>query len=189
MEPQMPTSFIPKRVMDRPERPTARPTGLLLIIAVLILIISLVLWGGTYFYQGFLDKQVKDLEASVESARKALDQPTIVQFQRLDNKLKVAGELLDKHISLVPVLRMLEELTLPTVGYTKFDFKSTSISMEGVAASYEDVAIQAEIFGKDKRIQSFVFSDLDLDNNGKVIFKLTIIPEAGLTSYSNLKAI
>src|SRR3989344_1353848 len=190
MEPQMPTSFIPKRVMDRPERPGARPVGLLLIIAVLILVISLALWVGTYFYRGLLENQVKGLEASVEKERQALDQPTIVQFQRLNDKLKVARDLLDKHVSLVPVFKMLEELTLPTVGYTSFDFKPKAIALSGLAASYEDVAIQAEIFGQDKkRIQSFVFSDLDLDAKGKVIFKLTIIPEDGLTSYSNFKAL
>ena len=190
MEPQLPTSFIPKRVMDKPERLGARPTGLLLIIAVLILIISLALWGGTYFYQGLLGKQVKELEVSVEKERQALDQPTIVQFQRLDDKLKVAGDLLDKHVSLVPVLKMLEELTLPTVAYTSFDFKPKAVSLGGLAESYEDVAIQAEIFDQDKkRIQSFVFSDLDLDVRGKVIFKLTIIPEDDLTSYSNLRAL
>ena len=186
----MPTSFIPKRVMDRPERPKARPTGLLLVIAAFILVISLALLGGTYFYKGLLAKKVETLETSVEKERKALDQPTIIQFQRLDDKLKVASELLDKHISLVPIFKMLEELTLPTVGYTSFDFKPKAISMAGVADSYEDVAIQAEIFNKDhKRIQSFVFSDLDLDAKGKVIFKLTIIPEDGLTSYSNLRNI
>src|SRR6185436_7738972 len=103
MDPQMPTSFIPKRVLDKPERPGARPTGLLLVISFVILFISVVIWGGTFSYKKLLSKAVADLLASVALEKKNLDQNTIQVYQRTDNKLQIAQTLLDKHITLVPV--------------------------------------------------------------------------------------
>ncbi len=185
MEPELQSSFIPKRALERPEPNRRQPLNLLLVIALVIAFISAALWGGAFFYRGLLTKQVEGLRASVEKERQNLDQATIQLFQRVDRKLKVAKELLVAHAELVPVFRMLEELTLPSVQYTNFSFGNRAINLDGRASSYEDIALQTQEFARDqRRIESFIFSDLNLSESGQVTFKLTIVPEPGLTVYS-----
>lgn len=185
MEPQMPTSFIPKRVLDKPGRAMVRPTGLLLVISIVILFISVVLLGGSYFYKQLLEKRVVTLDESVKVERKNLDQSTILSFQRLDHKLRIAENLINKHISILPLFTLLEDLTLPTVRYTNFSYTAKAVSITGQATSYEDIAVQTKVFSSEKtRIQSFIFSDLNLDPQGNVSFKLTIVPETGITAYA-----
>ena len=199
------TSFIPKRPLDASmiERPkSSRSFGLLNVIAFFILLASLIFYGGSWFYKKVLTDEINrpcepaagnsqvqrcGLIASLERERQNLDQDTILLFQRLDHKFKIASDILDSHLDLLPVFQLLEELTLPSIYYNSFSFNADKgITMEGKAISYEDIAVQTQIFSADKgRIQSFIFSDLDTDKDGVVIFKLTMILEPAVISYSH----
>lgn len=199
------TSFIPKRPLDASinQRPkSSHSFGLLNVIATFILLASLIFYGGAWFYQTVLDDEINrpcepvaagssqvsrcGLIASLERERQNLDQDTILLFQRLDHKFKIASDILADHLDLLPVFKMLEQLTLPSIYFDSFSFTADKgITMEGKAISYEDIAVQTQIFSADKgRIQSFIFSDLDTDTDGVVIFKLTMILEPALLSYS-----
>ncbi len=178
------TSFIPKRVLDKPERSKRQSSNLLLMISFLLLILSGAFFGGAIFWKSRLNQGVLDLEAAVEREEKNLDRATILVFQNFDSKLRIAKDLLAEHNTILPAIKMLEELTLPTVGYTRFSYSEDSLVIDGQATKYEDIAVQSDIFTKDeRRIKSFIFSDLDLDREGNVIFKLTIIPESDIFSF------
>ena len=201
------TSFIPKRPITGTigQRPAmSRSFGLLNVIAFLILLASLVFYGGSWFYRRVLDDDINKpcgaaisgdarvercgLIATVEREQRNLDQNTIVLFQRLDNKFKIASDLLNKHIDILPIFALLEELTLPSIYYDSFSFTGgKGISLGGKAASYEDIAIQTQILAGDQgRIQSFIFSDLNTATDGLVTFKLTMILEPSLTAYGTI---
>ncbi len=196
------TSFIPKRSLTLPDRPAARPMNLLMVIAVAILILAALFYGGARFYQNYLEQEISQkcdetvsgdtsekkcgLEAAVLDKENNLDRATILDLERLDKKLRIVGDLKDSHATAIPIFKLLEELTLPTVHYNSFSYTPKAISIQGGAGSYEDIAVQTQVFSDDKgRIDSFLFSDLDLDSKGEVVFKLTIVPNPNLISYLN----
>ncbi|MEA1929885.1 MAG: hypothetical protein U9M92_03350 [Patescibacteria group bacterium] len=204
MDKQGQTSFIPKRpesgsLVSRPKR--ARSMGLINIIAGFLLVAALLFYGGSWFYRGVLADeinrpcQVSDLadedrvqrcglRATVEREQQNLPQNTILLLQRLDHKFKIADDLLGDHLNILPVFAMLEELTLPSIYYDRFDYGAKGLSLSGQAASYEDIAIQTRIFSEDiGRIESFIFSDLNSNDAGRVTFRLTMILDQALASY------
>ena len=169
----------------------ASPNLILLVISIILLLISAIIYGGTILYKSVLDNEINascsgasdgvercGLKASVERERKRIDQLTIQSLQRLDKKIAAVGQLVDQHKDLLRVFQLLEKNTLPTVGYTSFAYSPKNITLDGRASSFEDIAVQSQVFTEAKRanqIQEFMFSDLDQDQGGKVRFKLTLV--------------
>lgn len=192
------TSFIPKKALSALEPPRRRPGNIFLAASLLVLFASALVWGGSFFYRRLLDQEINQpcqevaegtrrcgLKATVDLEEKNLDRATILDLQRLDVKLKVAGDVLSRHSTVLPLFRLLEELTLPTIRYTSFNFGQKGVNLAGTATAYEDIAVQMEVFGRDRgRIKSFLFSDFNLNAQGEVVFKLVMEFDSSLTSYA-----
>ncbi len=197
------TSFIPKSALTKSVAVSPRVVSLPMVVTILVLLVSLVFWGGAYAYRRILVSNIESpcveratggrscgLKESINRARQDLDQATTVYLKRLNDKLAIGAGLVRQHQSAVPVLKMLEELTLPSIYYSRFEYADgKTLNIEGRASSYEDIALQTQVFVRDKgRIKSFIFSDLDLDSFGNVIFKLVVNLEPELTSYARALA-
>jgi hypothetical protein len=57
--------------------------------------------------------------------------------------------------------------------------------MGGIASSFSSVALQSDIFGENKFIQEPIFSNLNLDSKGDVIFDFSAFVDPRLLSYSD----
>jgi hypothetical protein len=197
------SSFIPKRAITaKVDRPTYQPVSLFSVIGVAVLLVSGGAWAIARFYAGVLDNQINrpceevslggdtssrgcGLLASVDLEEKNLDRATIVLLQRLDSKFKIARELMVTHNTTEPLFKILEALTLPSVSYNHFSFTASGVELTGLASSYEDIAIQSQIFTAERSvISSFIFSNLDLDSTGRVVFKLNLVLDPELTNYA-----
>lgn len=191
-------SFIPKEtVVDNPAKDVSRPISLVTTVSFVILLLSVALAGGTYGYLQLLKNELNrpcpdaaatettgcGLKASLEKERQALDDGLLVEFRRLDAKLKLAERLLDRHITALPILDLLQGKTLETVRYDSLDYNDRTLQISGVAKSYEDIAVQSNVFDKEKAISGFIFSDLNLDSEGNVAFKLAITVDEKLLDY------
>lgn len=199
MEPKV--SFIPKKVLTAEPAPMHRVAvpNLFLVIAVVILILCLIFYGGAILYRFLLDRQINQpcaeapaggvvscgLLASVEREEKNLNRDTILLLQRLDKKIKIAAALGDSHIDALPILRLLEALTLPTIAYDKFTFQEAKVKLAGTATKYEDLAVQSDVFAGDKRVRHFVFSGLNLNELGQVVFELELELDPAVFTYIN----
>ncbi len=198
MENEFKTSFIPKQAIVQSPVETKRPISLITTICFIILLLSLVLAGGAYGYQQWLQNQINracpdpnqtvtqgcGLKASLEKEKKALDEGLLTEFKRLAAKLNLAGVLINKHVTVLPVFDLLSKITLETVRYTSLDYNNTTINISGVARSYEDIAVQSNVFDQERLIKSFIFSDLNLDAQGNVVFKLVINLDPRILQYS-----
>jgi hypothetical protein len=197
------SSFIPKQALEQQEiRPSQRPVGLLFVLAFIILLVSGIVLGGSLLYQSLLKAEIEapcvaggrcGLRASVELERKNIDQITIEALRRLDQKLAITDELLKKHNSILALFKLLEKYTLPSVAYTSFNFSEGKVQMDGLATSYEDIAVQTQIWDEAKRgqeVESFIFSDLNRSEgltagSDRVRFKLTIVVAPALILAEN----
>lgn len=185
------SSFIPKSTLNRPTESTTSSVGLLFVVSLMLLLISAIVFGGTLLYKSLLFNEINapcdssddgvqrcGLKATVERERRNIDLLTIQALQRLDKKLSAVNVLVEQHKDLLRVFRLLENNTLPTIGYTSFAYSPKNITLDGQALGFEDIAVQSQVFTETKRsnqVQEFMFSDLDQDQQGKVKFKLTLV--------------
>ncbi len=198
MEDQFKSSFIPKQALVQSPVETRSSVSLVSTVSFLILLLSILLAGGTYGYEKLLDNEINrpcpdpnqvetrgcGLEASLNKERQALDEGLLTEFKRLATKLNLASSLISNHLTILPMIDLLSELTLENVRYTNFDYNNTTITISGLAKSYDDIAVQSNVFDKEKMIKGFIFSDLNLDNQGNVVFKLVMNVDPRLLDFS-----
>jgi hypothetical protein len=191
METKYQTSFIPKKPIA-PASPARSSRGggigLFTLISVIIFLISLGLGGYVYLEKNYLINKITADQATIEDQKGGLvdDATTIESLIELNSRIKVAQELLDKHISVSPIFNFLQQTTLKSVRFKNFTFTSAgkdatgasrvSVLMSGVARDWETVASQADEFGKveyRKVITEPKISNLTLNADGSITFSFS----------------
>ena len=107
---------------------------------------------------------------------------------RLDSRLTSAKSLLTSHIALSPLFDILGKSTLKrSVRFKTLDVSvgdgKVSLVMKGQATGFTAIALQSDSFGKDKRLQSPLLSDLALDQTGAVSFTFTATIDPSTLAY------
>lgn len=186
MEQQLHKSFIPKQSLARP-RTVGGGGGFLIFISAAILIISILGWLGAHAYVAHLENTVRDLQQDIAEAKISLEPATLTTFQILDSRLTMAEQLLDNHITLTPLFKTIEQLTVQGVRYNNFSFQNREttmdVKMSGQARQLSLVALQAAAFGDEPRILNPIFSNLQLDPAGQVNFDVTFSVDHELLSF------
>ena len=190
MEQNFQTSFIPKKPMVKEHTASPRPVGILLIASLIILFIVLLATGGFYFYKGVIAKQIIQQITDLNLAKNRFEPSQITKLQVLDKRLRASSEILSKHITITPVFNALEQLTMKTVRFTKFSYDlgtdknaTIDVKMSGVAIGYRSIALQADLFAKNKSLIEPIFSNLTLDNSGNVLFDLEFSVDPNFVNY------
>ncbi len=194
MDSDFKTSFIPKKPLaeDRAASTPVRSFGLVSLIGTIIFFATLASAGAVYLYKATLTKQVADLSASLVRARQAFEPSLVEILQTLDKRLSASKEILANHVTVSPILKSLEELTLKSVRFSKFayeigeDGKTVTVEMSGQARSYTSIALQSDMFGRNKYIQDVVFSNLQLDPQGNVGFNLSFNVDPAFLNFTNV---
>ncbi len=197
MESNIPQSFIPKESLAKSTRREVPMIGLFMLVSVLVLLIAIVFLGGSYAYAKFLRNQIEadcqdnvitstdgcGLRARLERIRAGFQRELIEDFRRKDAKIKAAESVLDNHNTIVPVFKLLEDLTLPSVQYSGASYSDNQITLSGRAKGYESIALQSDVFAASKDVETFLFSGLSPDAFGSVSFSLSLTIKPGITSY------
>ena len=173
------------------ERATsARPVGLLTIISIFIFFTVVVASGGLYFYKGVLSKSIVQMEKDLALAKNRFEPSKITQLQTLDKRLRASSLVLSNHIATSPIFKALQAITMKTVRYTKFSYELGTdknpkilVKMSGQAIGYRSIALQSELFTKNKYIVDPVFSNLSLDDKGSVLFDLEFSVDPSFVDY------
>ncbi len=193
MEPNFQTSFIPKKPMIEERVTVARPVGLLVFISLFILLTVVLGSGGLYFYKGILVGKITKMENDLNLAKNRFEPSKIVQLQTLDKRLRASSEILGHHLAISPIFAALEVITMKTVRYTKFSYElgiekipKINVKMSGIAVGYRSVALQSDLFAKNKNLIDPVFSNLSLDNTGNVIFDLDFSVDPIFVDYKQM---
>jgi hypothetical protein len=190
-EPKTHTSFIPKKSLTAPRRQTKGSSiGIFFLFTLVIFIGAIALAIGVFLYQQFVLKSIEQKSASLERASAAFEPAIIQEISRLDTRIKSAQDILDNHKSISAFFDLLEVSTLESVSFENLDYKTdeggkTGISMQGRARNFSSVALQSDVFGKNKFIQEPIFSDLNLDKKGDVVFSFSAFIDPRLISYGN----
>lgn len=190
MEQNFQTSFIPKKPILKESAIYARPTSIFLIISLFVLFTVLLATGGLYFYKGITVKKITDLENTLNLAKNRFEPSKITELQVLDKRLLASSEILSEHTTIIPIFNALEQITMKSVRFTDFSYDLgtdnkaiVSVKMSGVAIGYRSIALQSDLFAKNKNLIDPIFSNLVLDNSGNVIFDLEFSVNPSFVNY------
>ncbi|MEI8337721.1 MAG: hypothetical protein WCF92_01075 [bacterium] len=190
METKFQNTFIPKTALDTPSISPPRPASFLTFIAMIIFLISCVLAGGVFLWGQYLTGQVTSLTESLQTSKGEFEPVTIEQYVRLNNRFFNARKLLTSHVAASAFFDLLNKDTLKTIQFSDLKYSQDgsgliSIKMSGKAKSYNSVAYQAKIFSNEAPFKNAVFSNLDLDTAGNVVFVLDSQIDPTLVTYQN----
>ncbi len=193
METPVTTSFIPKKPLaeERVKRP--RQVSLFSFLSVLILIFAILATGGIFGYRHVLQAKEATIDAGLDQLSSELDsiKSQINEMSRLDKRIKSADAILDGHIAVSPIFQFLQEHTLKTIAFTKFNYLMSPngdvhIEMSGRSKTYEAIGAQAEEFSPEKNayIKNLIFSNMNLEETKSTItFDMSFDLDRSFLSY------
>ena len=191
MESKISTSFIPKKTLNTaPRRDRGSSIGVVFLITLIIFIGIVALAVSAFLYQQFLVQDISRKKSSLERARAAFDPNLIQELSRLDDRIEASNSILDNHQTVSSLFDLLESITLKSISFDNFSYKTdetgrVSIVMDGKASSFGSVALQSDEFSDNKFIEEPIFSNLNLDNKGNVVFNFVAFVNPQLVLYKN----
>ncbi|MEN9582770.1 MAG: hypothetical protein RL641_724 [Candidatus Parcubacteria bacterium] len=197
MDQQLQTSFIPKKPVTEARAPVSRSSvSFFSVIATVIFVIAIVMLGGSYFYKFTLEKDRAKLANSIADNTTKFDKVFLREVTTLDKRIRAANEVLKKHTLVSPIFTKLEQLSLKTVQFTKFELSPSATSatgqinvkMSGRAINYAAIASESDVLaGNDSSKNTYflnpIFSNLNLDDRARVSFDLSFSVDPELVSY------
>lgn len=194
MDPQVQTSFIPKKSLVE-SRGHGAGVGLLLLLSILLFALSVVGAGAAFAYQGIERGLIANKDTSLKAAEGAFEPNVIEDLIRLDSRLKRTSDLLQKHIAPSGVFDFLSTITLEKVQFTSFGFTAAggngggaTINLTGVGDSFSTVALQSDQFGATRLLKDVVFSGVAVGAGGKVSFSVSATLDPSLYIYGRENA-
>lgn len=163
--------------------------GILFVVAMLLFLGSGMVYLGAYAYSLSISGNIAALKNSLDQKKKTFDVTTLTELSKTDARLAAAADILAKHRTLAPLFETLDYYTLQSVRFRSFKLdastegKPITIEMKGDAASYSSIALQSDAFSESGKLNNIIFSELNLDERGRVIFLFTANVDPSLLSY------
>lgn len=192
MQDRVKTSFIPKQSLkvERPDSVRGATYGVINTLAAVVLIASILGAVGLFLFEQYTKNSIESKRESLMRARAAFQPETIKELSRLDSRLSVSQTLLDEHLAPSILFDVIERDTLASVRFNTFSYgqltpNTISVSMDGVAQSFNSVALQSDIFGKSGFFSEVIFEGLNIDTNGNVVFRFSGIVDNNQLRYDS----
>jgi hypothetical protein len=193
MENSFQTSFIPKKPIIGASVVSSKSSSINLfsVLAVIILFIAGIASGALFLYQNYLTKEKETLSSSLSKIQNYFDKDTINDLSTFDKRSSAANLVLKGHIVLSPLFKLIGDITIPQVQYTKFSHENTdkgfSVKMSGIALDYRSIALQADVFNgaKGRYFKDVVFSNITRDKNNFVLFDVSFNVDPTVLSFEN----
>ena len=194
MDPLVRTSFIPKKPAVQATNGAVRSSGvgIFFFIALIIFLGSIVLAGGAFAYEKYLQQSLVTKSASLARARAAFEPATINDLMRLDKRLKQANLILNTHTAPSAIFAVIGNDTLSSVAFDKFsltigDDRKGTLELHGKTATFSEVALESDQFNKDKALKDVLFSGFTVAKDGGVEFVVNATIDPTTINYrSNL---
>jgi hypothetical protein len=190
MDPQVPTSFIPKKPLVGETSARGAMGGLLTLGAILLFFVSLLSAAGAFAYGQYLDRAIASKDDSLKKAEGAFSTRAIQELERLDMRLIQAQELLQGHVAPSGIFTFLSATTLERVQFTSLSLDvasdgSAKLSMEGLADSFSTLALQSDKFSEEKVLRDVIFSGITTNAAGRVVFSFSANVDSSVLSFAN----
>lgn len=144
-----------------------------LVIFVFLLVIYL---GLSFGYEVFLKSSIKRIEGELGSLSEQITDQQREDLITLYSQVTNIGGLIDGHNLTSQVFTLLEVITAERVKYVGFDLSipDRELSIEGVAATYEDLVSQLVLFEESPQIERYSLEQSAVEG-GIIKFRVKII--------------
>lgn len=191
MEQNFQTSFIPKKPIVEEKVKYKKPVGIFTFLTILFFLVVLFAYLGLYFYKLSIDKKIVQKNTDAEANFKKFEFDKIEKLETLDKKLKIANVILDEHITVSPIFKELQGITMKSIRFTSFNYElgekgNILVKLKGQAPGYKKIALQSDLFFENKNLKSPIFSNLALDDKGEVSFDLEFSLDKTFVGYKQL---
>lgn len=188
-----PQGFIPHEAPLPTSAQRAHASGmkeLFMLISIVLFIASAALAAGTFLYEQYLTTSAASKIDQLTRAEAAFEPSLIHELTRLDDRMRSAGDILERHIAPTAFFSMLEQSTIATVAFRTLNFNAKEplnmkIEMDGVASSVNAIALQADVFAKGGVVTSPIFSDIDRQPDG-IHFSLSALVNPETINFAQL---
>jgi hypothetical protein len=192
------SSFIPRDateaapVKDRVSQKGGGLSDLLMLVAIVIFVASLALAAAVFLYDQYLSSSASSKLEQLTRARDAFEPSTVHEITRLDDRMRVAAQVLGSHMAPTAFFQALSQTTLATVSFTSLELSASdsqqiTVKMSGIAESVNSIALQADLMSKNGVITSPIFSDINRQQDG-VHFNLSALVNPAAINYVQLIA-
>ena len=186
MDPQVSTSFIPKKPLVENRRGGA--FGLIFLLSLLVFIGSIAAAGAVFFYGTYLGGSIDAKATQLQTAQGAFEAAGAIDtLVRLDSRINEAKGLLIKHVSPSAIFFFLSAQTLERVRFTTLDYDlnedgTANILLSGETDDFATIALQSDQLGASKVLRNIIFSDIAVVEEG-VTFSVSATVESSLINY------
>lgn len=141
------------------------------VICGALIIVSLLLWGGMFYYENTLEKQTVNLKEEQSKVFSPSDKETAAKIINLEKGSESAKALLASHIFVSELFDKISDATLPQVQWRSMELSLTekSVALGGLAANYSVLAKQILAL-KESGFSGVAVDSIALDKLGGVDF-------------------
>ena len=185
MDPKLQTSFIPKKTLGETKR-VSTPIGFFTLIGWVVFFITIGMLGAVYLWSFLLNRAIAQDQTSLAS--KNIDLDTANNLIKMNDRLLNVSDLLQKHLAVSNLFEALASSTLQSVQfvsliYTVVDAHTVTINLTGKAPNFAAVALQSDTFAQQSFLKNVTFSDLALNPDNSVNFKVDASVDPSFLKY------
>ena len=150
-------------------------------IILVLLILSLLIYGGLFIYKKTLTQKINDLNKSISELESKRDSKLENAIYKADKKLKSVENLFKSHLYWSDVFAKIEKLVVSSVYFTEMKINITdntiNLDLSGTSKNYTDLAQQMISFkeDEDKLIEKVELSDIKPNDIEGIDFTLSIL--------------
>lgn len=153
-------------------------------IILVLLILSLLVYGGFLIYKKTLTQKINDLNESISELESKRDGKLENTIYRADKKLKSVENLFKSHFYWSKIFTKIEQAVVSDVYFTEskaiIDSDKINLTLIGNSKSYTGIAQQMISFSEDKIVEKVELSDIKLNDVGGIDFTLSILFSGGI---------
>lgn len=195
MQPTFQTSFIPKKQTPnesayRPSISAIKQNDILSIIATILFIASVIVYGGLYAYRLSLKNQIKDLDQRIEKVKTTFQIDKIKEIIDSNNRLSSAKLLLETHTTLSQMLVLFQDLTIKKIKLLDLIYLNKDgaliVNLSTESLSYNALIEQSRAFSETEYLKNGKFSNFSLQENGNIKADFQALVDKKLISYKEI---
>ncbi len=182
------TSFIPKQVDPGYGASRTSSTSIFLLVSVVIFLAAAGAAGFFILRTQLIGNEIKKLQTSIDTNLAKYDAPFIREASRLSKRISVTQKLLNEHVAVSELFRMLETTTSLDVSYDTLVFlrdvdNSLRIEASGAATGYPAIVAQSDAYGETTMVADLIFTGLNRNLLNQIEFDLTAKIDPRLISF------
>jgi len=162
------TSFIPQRpAAGKVKNRGVRKIYILAYISYVLFFGSAIAAAGTFFFTLTVDSQLAYQKGLLAAERDKFSESDIQSVRELEERMSIAQDRMNKHISVVSIFEALEQSAVQAIRFTSFVYERPNdnaprVTWIGSAEKFNTIIFQREILQQNPVLAGATFNEVEL---------------------------